>query len=389
MELVSEKNRERGTASGGGRVLAVALCLASFLGAAALLDAALPRPDDSALTTKLDVLEGSQRDVELLFVGSSTVYRHVDPALFERVLLQRGHPMRTYNMGVPAMAGLETLFALERILDLDLPDLKWIVLDAHQQGHVLAGDNHLTARVAWWHDLPTALLACRMVWQSEQPLAWRLDQLRRHVVAFCYRLGNVGRLRELIEPVVTGNPSHRADQRAEREADRVMERGRAGDGFAPLEWAFANANGLQRSFLVERRAAWEKETHALLSGLGQARALGWPLRRHDGELRDDQTLTPAEQELLSRMIERIRARDIRLVFLNSPDVRQIAYLLRGGQRSGLVDAVLDLDDPEAYPTLFKARHRFDRDHLNEAGAQLYTRALAELFVRHLEAQDSP
>ena len=47
---------------------------------------------------------------------------------------------------------------------------------------------------------------------------------------------------------------------------------------------------------------------------------------------------------------------------------------------------LDFSDPERYPELFAVGHRFDRGHLNHAGALLYSRLLARELVRALSRE---
>jgi hypothetical protein len=399
MELVSVTNRTRGSPSTRAACVAVVLCALAFLGASALLDRLLPRPGGSALSTKLDVLgerfaaqalarTGTRSDAyDLLFVGSSAVFRHVDPALFDELTAAGGRPTRSYNLGVAAMEGLETLYALKRVLELDRGTLRWIVLDARTQGHALSGDNHLTARVAAWHDLPTTWLAASLVVQSPQPVAWKVDQLRRHLVAALYRLGNVGRLRDVLEPLLTGNPESRADATRERAANQAMERGRALDGFSPLDWAIGRATPSQRRDLYERRQAWVQESAELLDALTGQRAHTRPLLTMDGSIREDQELTAAEQTLLRQLVATVEERGIRVVFLNCPDVRQLGYLERAGLALGIVPGLLDTDDPERYPALFRTKFRFDRDHLNEQGAAIYTRVLAGLFLRYIRAED--
>ncbi len=381
MDLVSATHRARGRPSLPAAVGSVLLGALAFLVTGALLRAVLPPPPETPLETKLDHLR-EHRGYDVLFVGSSSVYRHVDPALFDELTAAAGRPTRSYNLGVPAMSGLETLHALRRVLDLDLPELRWVVLDARHPGYMLAGENHLTSRVASWHDLPTTWWAVRLVADAPETVAWKLDQLRRHLTAFAYRTGNVGRLRELLEPRLEGNPQSRAEHDAEAEANRVMERGRAGDGFAPLDWAMGQATALQQRFLYERRMGWEAEADEMLAGVEAARAGGWPLLDYQGEPRAVQELTEAERDLLRTLVATAEQRGVSVVFLNAPDVRQKEFFVRAGLRDGVVPGLLDTDDPELYPALFHRRNRFDRDHLNEAGAALYTRVLAQRFLVH-------
>ena len=49
--------------------------------------------------------------------------------------------------------------------------------------------------------------------------------------------------------------------------------------------------------------------------------------------------------------------------------------------------LLDLDDATRYPQLFDPPHRFETIHLNEAGAQVFTKLLAGYLGAHLTTDD--
>jgi hypothetical protein len=48
--------------------------------------------------------------------------------------------------------------------------------------------------------------------------------------------------------------------------------------------------------------------------------------------------------------------------------------------------VLDLNDPVRFPELYENRHRLDTDHLNTAGAEVFTRLLAEQWTAEVKAR---
>jgi hypothetical protein len=384
MELVSATQRAGSHLSLVGALLATSLGVCGFLGMGAALRRALPRPAPSSLSNQLALLEGRKDEIDVLFVGSSKVFRHVDPALFDELMAKSGRRTRSFNLGVPAMGGVETLFALREALAMEPGRLRWVLLDLRDPGHVLSGDNHLTERVAAWHDGPGACLAARMALESEEPWAWRLDQFRRHVVAFCYRLGNVGRLRVLTERWVEGTAELRRQARARREAGAVLDRGPALNGFAALDWAYPRATAFQRQMLDERRQAWLAQRADVLDKIPARRAEGWPLLRHDASRRDSPELTAGEQQLFQEITALVHEHGLSLAFMTHPDTRQIEYYQRAGERLGLVRDVLDLDDPQRHPELFEADAFYDRGHLGERGAALYTRALAARFAAHLD-----
>ncbi len=386
MELVSPE-RHGGVHPSPGQSLKRAACslalgVGAFLVVSIALRTGLPPLPESALATKLAAVRPG--DIDLLFVGSSSVYRHVDPALFDTLTSEAGEPTHSYNFGVPAMETLESLYALRSLLSQDAlrENLEWVVLDARQAGYSLAGNNHLTARVAQWHDLQTTWLAVRLVFESSEPWEWKLEQVWRHGFAALLRLGNVGRLQELLSSTLSGNAHSRAGVTQERASVRRMERGRNDDGFAPLDWAAGQADPLQQRFLYERQLSWEAESERLLAQLDRAPE-GRPRRllTQAGTARKDQRLTQAEQDLLHDIVNELQSRGIQVLFMNSPDVRQREFFARAGLDAGLIPELLDTDRPDLYPALFRNSTRFDRDHLNEQGAEVYTRVLAQEFLK--------
>ena len=48
--------------------------------------------------------------------------------------------------------------------------------------------------------------------------------------------------------------------------------------------------------------------------------------------------------------------------------------------------VLDLNDPVRFPELYENRYRLDTDHLNTAGADVFTRLLAEQWSAAVKAR---
>ena len=48
--------------------------------------------------------------------------------------------------------------------------------------------------------------------------------------------------------------------------------------------------------------------------------------------------------------------------------------------------VLDFNDLQRFPELFENRHRIDTHHLNTAGAQVFTRLVAERWIEEVKAR---
>jgi hypothetical protein len=153
----------------------------------------------------------------------------------------------------------------------------------------------------------------------------------------------MGRAPELFEPRL----------RADLPASPAAGLGPNGDGYDP--------GRARRAMNAAEIAEYEQQ-------LAEEIARGKP--GHFGD-----TESQAELHRKRALAERFGAR---LVLIAPPTVGAAFAPLPD---SGLL--FLDFSSPDRYPELFAVEHRFDRGHLNHAGALLYSRLLARELSRAL------
>src|SRR5688572_10396349 len=95
------------------RAAAFALGLALLIAALAPLGGLADVP---VVGEKLDHFARKAEDYDTIFVGSSTIYRGVSPAVYDAELARRGIAARSFNFGVLGMVPPESYYLLERIL---------------------------------------------------------------------------------------------------------------------------------------------------------------------------------------------------------------------------------------------------------------------------------
>ncbi|MEM7768181.1 MAG: hypothetical protein AAF253_11940 [Pseudomonadota bacterium] len=100
---------------------ATALGLATFLAIALLISAwhrsSAPRPPVAVMDEKLADYAQAAGTYDIVFLGSSQTFRHVDPAVVDAGLAQCGHPLRSYNFGIPALREPELRYMAEQIVE--------------------------------------------------------------------------------------------------------------------------------------------------------------------------------------------------------------------------------------------------------------------------------
>lgn len=76
----------------------------------------VPSVEPPLLAERLSEFRKAADSYDVLFFGSSRVFRGIDPKVFDAEMAERGHPLRSYNLGFPAMRPHELNALLRRVL---------------------------------------------------------------------------------------------------------------------------------------------------------------------------------------------------------------------------------------------------------------------------------
>ncbi|HVS64978.1 MAG TPA: hypothetical protein VMT85_15910 [Thermoanaerobaculia bacterium] len=332
----------------------IALSVVAGVAVLALLERRLPESTGDLLGEKLRQYARVAGEIDTIFLGSSRVYRHLDPATFDATFAEYGRRASSFNLGVPDMRILETLHLAERLLE-GSSAIERLIVEAEAEPLFIREENRETQRVRRWHGIGTLRRAIPAILDAGAPwpetalavldrlalFAWRASQIGRGLDGIDALLDEVGdRPARWIEPENRGFLSLDADRRAPRtESDR---------------------EGLERRWreLHEEVADWRRTVARL--------------RRSspEGELRD-----PYELERFAEL-ERLAARhDVELVFVLSPRPERRPNLVHAAE-AGIIDRLARFDDPDRYPEFYALDGRYDRHHLDEEAAKEMTRRLA-------------
>jgi hypothetical protein len=321
-----------------GAVAAALLCLATFVGVAALLRRVTPHGSGlERMDVKLDAFAPRKDEFTLLFLGSSRTIRGFVPAQFDAALEERGVRVRSFNLGVPGGRLPEMLHMLERVAELEPQRIDYVLIDPEDFELIHDTRNALAQSGIAWHDLATTQLALEHLAASERDE--RFERAADHVQALGFNLLNVGRTARWVNAALGRAPSPRFV------ADSLGERG---DGHTAL---FDDQDTLAERMVEAYRAQPQPER-----------------------------APPAQfLALLARFEAGVRALGAEPVYVIQPALARQWDLIAAAQ-SGAIEPLLRYDDPELHADLFAHSSRFDSLHLNDVGAEIFTRKLANDFA---------
>lgn len=367
---MSEREPDRGAPTPGraragalARALPIAAFAAAFLATSRAIAALLAFPEVPIVTAKLDEFARRAPSVDTLFIGTSRTYRGIDPELFDRFAAEAGRPTTSFNLGIDALYAPEDRFVCERVFTGDRR-LSWVFLEIGRFTQAFE-DAERNERSIYWHDWErTSAIAHSLAegarrWRGgwRKALADWADRAGRsgdHLLLFALRSTSFGRgaaalAKRLGEPVAAAG---------------VDVLGLRRDGFVPIDRPVVEFR-TQEGFVTE------------------------PLDVFDGQLAERRerparalALDAAAQRNLDGILALVRAAGARPVLVIPPTTSP----LRPVPAVGADVLVLDFSDPQEWPELFRREHRADAEHVNVAGAAVFTRALGQRWLAAIEAE---
>jgi hypothetical protein len=359
----------------GGLLRGVGLAVvgvASLFATSILTSRGLPYPDQVWHRKLEHLARGTAGEVDTVFVGSSLVYRHVDPVVFDGVVERGDEQSKSFNLGLPGMTPLELDFVIERLVR-DAPDgLRRVWISPPRLSIDTLPDANVP-RTVNLHDVPRIVRVLELIRASDLPPRRKLRVAAAHTVVTLRNVLRVGTGYEGLRRVLTGTAAERQVAADEREAEFQKALGPNGDGYSPLEEAGGDP-------ALERRARnWAR---------GGRRDFARGLREYRQNGRTEVPMPGGLDELLTILTERVRDAGWEPVFFTHPlvlpDLPQAQYVQSwaptGEAPAPIVFDFTDPDGSDGAPELFDPELHFDLQHLNARGARLFTESLAQRYL---------
>lgn len=318
-----------------------------------LFDSGLPAPP--FIRSKLEHLEKNRDHYDVLFIGSSRVYRGVVPNVFDSTMKRLGHATWSFNLAMLAMRPHEANAYLRDVLARQPSRISWVLIELADWTPVIVPSNRFTERAIHWHDPLESLSVLRSSILLQAPLVDRLRTLIDHLLHWGAHATNLGRGPKFLRTsLATAEPSA---------AEGVLAR-RGFDPFTPAEYKGGLTGARRREFLASLDQY--RDDLGRLAATNEAPA----------------SLAHYNVTALVAQAEFIRRAGAEPIYLIPPTADPTPELFKLHQE-GAIESLLAFNDPVAYPELYRVDHRFDRRHLNTAGARAFSVLLAHRFAEWL------
>lgn len=349
---------------------------------AAAIRPLVPWPEEYGLAAKFRWWEEHAHEYDLVFLGSSRVFRAFDPREFEAELALQGLELEAFNFGVGGVRAFEMERMLRALLAQRGPRLRWVLYEGGPMDPRFEPlDDDEASRVVFWHTPGRTQDVLHSVarwpftesdaqqFQSEHPwvaaacaatglleLAWKVELARRHAQILAWNVTNYGQGRAILGALVGEElvPNRRPMLSQAELAE--------GQGYVAIEDSADERNEERAQSLREDPERFAKRMLAVRLG--------------NDAFPEVETLNlPA----LAAQQEAVRAAGAEIVYVVLPD-RVPRPDRRALQRAGKLAHLLDFNRPELWPQFFTLESRYDSAHLSRPAALEFSRALAREFA---------
>jgi hypothetical protein len=302
---------------------------------------------EPGIERKREHFQATKDRYDVLFFGSSHIYRGIIPSQFDREMVALGHPTCSFNFAIGGMEPHEVDVLLDEALEAHPARLRFVFVELSHWNPAIREENRFTKRAVAWHTLGetwSALRSCSLAPVSRKE---RLELASVHLLHMAARYTNLG------------------DGTRAIRGDRVSE----GDQSAPDDEGFLALDEEPNPVVAERHRLFLRDVQGyrdMVARLKEGPPTGVSKARFN-------------RTALAGQAARIRAGGAVPIYVLPPQFNP-KQDLKGLQEEGVVPTLLNFNDPVRFPALFREDLHWDCDHLNRAGAEEWTTLLARQFA---------
>jgi hypothetical protein len=325
----------------------------------------------ASIGPKYEYFATHKDEYNTLFLGSSLLYRHLSPKVFDATMEKQGFASYSFNFGAGGMRLFETRFLLRELMELQPKNLKWVFIETNLEGLEVESENIRKRRVIYYHDFPSLWTGINYILATNRKPIEKLQLLYQYIVPTFYHTVNLGVF------------SDQVFWEERLNWDLTTQLGQNHDGFIALDAE------TDRSFIRRRRNFLKRnENNPASNYLRRIVRTETIIKKLEAKRDRAKPLTAQKTALLKEMVSLVRAQGAEPVFivppaLYKPEELRIQEQLVQAEQKEIIPALMDFRDPDKYPELYDIDSRFDGRYMNQEGARRFSQIVAREFGQML------
>nr|WKN35519.1 hypothetical protein K4G66_24395 [Tunicatimonas sp. TK19036] len=300
--------------------------------------------------------KAQSQNINTVFIGSSRIFRHIDPILFDSLT-----GLRSYNLGYAGLFPFRSYDYLENLNLSANPVIKNVFIELSPIA--LLGQNFNTDPFIYSISPDRYLTVLNFGIQGPYIKSTRFKYLSGYTLLMAYKYLGVG-CSKYLNHLLYG----KFDLRVNDDADNVYTK-----GYLSLDDDLALKGGDYENLVARRNEFLESPSKTLANytlAYNHYKTLNFSANN------DDFT------DYVKVQAHNLSKQGIKVYFIINPrQVYSDLVYLKHQKRQLDAYKVFDFTDPEKYADLFLEKYSYDRVHLNEDGAELFTKILSREIVK--------
>ena len=310
---------------------------------------------------KKNWLNEHRDDYNMLVIGSSRVYRQVDPEILDSLVIAP-EKIKSFNFGVNWLFIPETFYVYDNLVKKEELKYNYVIIEISKIRSIDFA-NFYTTRTKYWTNFSNTIFAIKAIWSSNFAIHEKVATVLSYSVNYLSNLINLGYFTEAFS--YTTNKSLYAG---------FPDMGEQKNGYNTLTTQPIGSSLSKEENTEARHKKFLSDTSVVTNRLSMS------TRQFDKFEKNPQLLNRYNTYYanhINKMIDDAKKNGTHLVFLMSPRVdlnqyNELIPLFNNIQPAHRIE----ISDGRKYPELYLAANSFDETHLNTEGAKIYTTILA-------------
>lgn len=315
--------------------------------------------------TKMEYLKNNHQQYNTLVIGSSRTYRQVVPAVFDSLNQKQ---TATFNLAMSGALALEAFAFLDDLLETMIVDNKRFILVELQPFNPIPDENLHAARTKYFLDYRWYRFAVDYFIERKD-LSYNEKEkiIKDYTISYIERILKIGLLKGMMNAMVY------------KKLDKSVL-GKNNDGYYAYSDQIISekikGNKYKRDLLIQKYENF-LEDRTILDDVHQT-------TKEVYEKRDFYPVSKAYLQQVNYVFEKAKKKNIHLIFFLPPRLGSVYRNLLPIFQQIPENHRLDMANPFHYPEFYDIAYSFDRGHLNDAGAIVFSQKLATALHPILE-----
>ncbi|MGF1603313.1 MAG: hypothetical protein ACFCU8_15065 [Thermosynechococcaceae cyanobacterium] len=310
------------------------------------------------VSEKLDYFALHKNKYDVLFIGSSRIYRQISPNDFDEFVSTKTRSFQSFNLGMFGMKLPETYFWLEKVLEMKPKNLKWVFVEVNLDNVYEPIANARTNRVIYWHDFKHTINTLHYIFSVKDTLPRKIASAYSHLLPFFYHSINLGDFSNALLASLDSSKTPDVDTYRQY-------LGKSLNGYKALDDETGEVYIQPRRVFLARLDDYSRQLNVLAR-----------------QKTRKANVARGEKEILDRFQTLIETSGATPIFVIPPKLQREPALQKL-REDGYPVTILAFNDPLKYENLYRPNLRFDEKHLNDKGAREFTLLLAQEFMNDL------